>query len=426
VPGELDVRKTVFSLPSGRAVRIAGQAGVLVVLVGGTAAYAANDNTVQLTVDGKTTDVSTFGSTSVEDVLAEADVEVSDRDVVAPSLDTEVGDGSEVVVQYARRLVVTVDGQQKTYWTTALTVDEALRDLDIRADGAWMSSSRSSRLGRSGLDLEMLTPKDVTVVVDGETRAVTSTSRDVTALLDELGVVLDADDTTKVPGTAPLVDDMVVDVDRVSVDRVTKTVSVPPTTTEQRTDDLYKGETKVVDEGAAGTVVETWRVSTIDGVVTGSKKLSSTQTVAPKPKVVAVGTKVKPAPKPKPAPKAPSAPPARSAPAAPTAPAAPAAPPARSARPAPPAPSDPGSPAVPAGSVWDRLAQCESGGNWSINTGNGYYGGLQFNLGTWRAYGGTGYPHENSRETQIAVATRLHAERGFNPWPACSDKLGLR
>ena len=57
--------------------------------------------------------------------------------------------------------------------------------------------------------------------------------------------------------------------------------------------------------------------------------------------------------------------------------------------------------------VWDSLAQCESGGNWAINTGNGYYGGLQFNLGTWRAYGGTGYPHQASRETQIAVATRL-------------------
>jgi hypothetical protein len=81
---------------------------------------------------------------------------------------------------------------------------------------------------------------------------------------------------------------------------------------------------------------------------------------------------------------------------------------------------------VPGGSVWDRLAQCESGGNWSINTGNGYYGGLQFNLQTWQSYGGTGYPHQHSRETQIAVAERLHAARGFQPWPACSRKLGLR
>ncbi len=193
----------MFSLPSGRAARIAGQAAVLSVLVGGTAAYAANDSTVQLTVDGRTTEVSAFGSTSVEEVLAKADVEVGERDLVAPSLDTEVGDGSEVVVQYARKLVVVVDGEEKTYWTTALTVDDALEDLDIRADGAWMSSSRSSRLGRDGLELELFTPKDVTVVVDGETRAVTSTARDVTALLDELGVVLDADDTIKIPGIGP-------------------------------------------------------------------------------------------------------------------------------------------------------------------------------------------------------------------------------
>ena len=54
--------------------------------------------------------------------------------------------------------------------------------------------------------------------------------------------------------------------------------------------------------------------------------------------------------------------------------------------------------------VWDQLAQCESGGNWAINTGNGYYGGLQFTLGTWQAYGGTGLPSQDSRETQIAIA----------------------
>ncbi len=78
------------------------------------------------------------------------------------------------------------------------------------------------------------------------------------------------------------------------------------------------------------------------------------------------------------------------------------------------------------GSVWDQLAQCESGGNWAINTGNGYYGGLQFNLGTWRANGGSGYPHEASREEQIRVAENLRAARGFAPWPACSARLGLR
>ncbi|MGI8657313.1 MAG: transglycosylase family protein [Candidatus Limnocylindria bacterium] len=78
--------------------------------------------------------------------------------------------------------------------------------------------------------------------------------------------------------------------------------------------------------------------------------------------------------------------------------------------------------------VWDDLAKCESGGNWAINTGNGYYGGLQFNLGTWQDYGGAAYaayPHEATRDEQIAVAERLHAARGFAPWPACRVKLGL-
>ncbi|KQS06091.1 transglycosylase [Curtobacterium sp. Leaf183] len=77
------------------------------------------------------------------------------------------------------------------------------------------------------------------------------------------------------------------------------------------------------------------------------------------------------------------------------------------------------------GSTWDALAQCESGGNWAINTGNGYYGGLQFTQGTWAANGGTGSPANASRETQIAVAEHVLASQGWGAWPACSAKLGL-
>lgn len=76
--------------------------------------------------------------------------------------------------------------------------------------------------------------------------------------------------------------------------------------------------------------------------------------------------------------------------------------------------------------VWDRLAQCESGGNWSINTGNGYYGGLQFSAATWRSVGGTGLPHQHSRETQIHFGKILQQRSGWGQWPACSRKLGLR
>ncbi len=81
--------------------------------------------------------------------------------------------------------------------------------------------------------------------------------------------------------------------------------------------------------------------------------------------------------------------------------------------------------AAPA-SAWAKLAQCARGGNWKINTGNGYYGGIQFNASTWRAYGGSGLPHQASRSQQIAVAERTLAAQGWNAWPSCSRKMGLR
>ena len=77
-------------------------------------------------------------------------------------------------------------------------------------------------------------------------------------------------------------------------------------------------------------------------------------------------------------------------------------------------------------SAWDKLAQCESGGNWGTNTGNGYYGGIQFDASTWHAHGGSGMPHQASKAEQIAVAERTLAAQGWNAWPACSRKMGLR
>lgn len=73
---------------------------------------------------------------------------------------------------------------------------------------------------------------------------------------------------------------------------------------------------------------------------------------------------------------------------------------------------------------WDAIAQCESGGNWSIATGNGYYGGLQFNLGTWRSNGGTGMPNQASRAEQIRVANNVLRTQGIGAWPVCGRKAG--
>lgn len=85
-------------------------------------------------------------------------------------------------------------------------------------------------------------------------------------------------------------------------------------------------------------------------------------------------------------------------------------------------------PTPPATGVWARLASCESTGRWHVNTGNGYYGGLQFDMQTWRAYGGTAYASRADLATpaqQVAVAERLRAARGFQPWPACRRILRL-
>ncbi|MGW5073229.1 transglycosylase family protein [Rhodococcus sp. NPDC004095] len=88
--------------------------------------------------------------------------------------------------------------------------------------------------------------------------------------------------------------------------------------------------------------------------------------------------------------------------------------------------------AAPAGAApdsdWDRLAQCEAGGNWSINTGNGYQGGLQFSPSTWTAHGGGQYAataNQATREQQIAVAEKVLASQGWGAWPSCSSSLGL-
>ena len=85
-------------------------------------------------------------------------------------------------------------------------------------------------------------------------------------------------------------------------------------------------------------------------------------------------------------------------------------------------------PAAHSDATWDKLAKCESTGNWAANTGNPFKGGLQFTDSTWKAYGGKQYaPSANkaTREEQIAVAKKVQADQGWNAWPTCSKKMGI-
>jgi len=371
---------------------------VLTGLIAGSVAWASFSKTVTLTVDGTATTVSTRAG-SVGDVLADAAVSVGSHDTLAPSADSAIGDGGEIVLNRGRLLTLTVDGAEREIWVTARSVDEALDQLGYRQDDIYVSASRSQRVPLDGLALELRMPKQVDIFVDGQALSVLTTAPDVAALLDEENITLAATDTTSMYGDQPLLSGMNLTITRIRFQDVQETRPVPRAVVERADDSLFEGESEVVQEGADGAEVLTIRITRTNGVETARATLSTKLTRAPVDKIIAVGTKNRPAPPPPP----PPPPPASGG-------------------------GGGGSPPPPSSSGlnWDALAQCESGGNWSINTGNGYYGGLQFDKGTWDAYGGqqyAAYPHQASREQQIAVAERLYADRGDSPWPTCGYHL---
>nr|WP_179617329.1 resuscitation-promoting factor [Nocardioides marinisabuli] len=357
---------------------------VVLAVAGTTFGYTAMADTVTLTVDGEEREISARAAT-VGDVLADEGIELGEHDQVAPALTDPISEGSEISVRYGRPLELTVDGETETHWVTATDVDSALEQIGRGFDGAELSLSRGGDLDRSGASLEVVTAKKLTLVIAGKKPVKrTLAAATVEDALDELGVEVDKLDEAK-PGFGKRVEDG----DKIvftNVEKATRKVteSIAFGTVERTDSSMFEDEEDVVREGRAGARNATYKVTLRNGEVVGRKLLKATVTREAVDRILAIGTKERPS------------------------------------TPAPAANFASGS------SVWDSLAQCESGGNWAINTGNGYYGGLQFNLQTWRAYGGAGYPHTSSRETQIAVATRLRDARGgYGAWPSCSAKLGL-
>jgi uncharacterized protein YabE (DUF348 family) len=360
-----------------RPLRSAAQGVAALVVAAGSVGVAFYDKAVEVSVDGRASSVHVFGST-VADVLEKQDIELGEHDVVVPSLASEIGDGDRISV---RQLTVNVDGTTREYWTTALTVDEALTELGIRAEGAVLSASRSQPLGRQGLAVSLTTPKKLTVVADGKTRTVTSINPKVSGVLAELDISRSARDMVTPSLDAAPTPGMKIVVKRVVVKKETATESVPYKTTKQKDSSLYEGQTKVVTPGKAGKRTVVREVTYVDGEKSKATVLSSTTLAEPTTAVVKVGTKERPA-----------------ASAGNT--------------------SGAGINLANA-AMWDRIAECESGGNWSINTGNGYYGGLQFATASWLANGGDDFaPRADlaSRAEQITVANRYYAKAGLSPW----------
>lgn len=399
---------------SSPAIRRITQAGVVGALALGVSGVVVMDKSVALSVDGETSTVHSFGGT-VADVLDKQGIELGAHDVVTPSAETPVDDGQTIVVRYGRKLTLTVDGKEREYWTTATNVGDALKELGIRNSGdAVLSASRSKAIGRDGLDLEMSTPKDIKLVVGGKRTTATVTARTVQEALREAEVRFDSDDRIK-PGAKTVVKDgMTIRVDEMDARSTQRTEAVPFRTIVKKDASLTVGTTKVEREGVAGERRSTYRDTVKNGKVVSSERTSSKITKQPVHKVVVEGTKAKPAPKPAPTSTPKSSTPKSSSSSSSSTPKSTSTP-----------TSEPTKSSSSSGldtsraAMWDRIAQCESTGNWSINTGNGYYGGLQFDSRTWLGSGGGDFaPRADlaTREEQITVANRVYAQRGLQPW----------
>ena len=361
-------------VPVKRATVLTSSAVALLLMAGGATTATALHKDVTVTVDGQASRVGAFGFT-VADVLSAQGITLGERDLVYPSLSDSVADGQTITVEYSRPVSLTVDGSPVTFHTTATSLAAALEEINqpgLRS--ARLSAARSAALPREGLSIEATTAKDVTLIVAGKKKNLSTTAATVEDLLTEQGITRDSDDRVKPELDAGVTDGLRIVVDRVEVSTLTKKESVPHAVVVRKDASAWKGESSVLTRGKDGTAQRSYLVTTVNGKVESTRKTSEKLLTKPVAEVRTVGTKA--------------------------------------------SASGIGLNLARA-AMWDKIARCESGNNWSINTGNGYYGGLQFNLASWRSNGGrdfAAYPHQASRAEQITVANRYYAKAGTSPW----------
>ncbi len=339
---------------------------VLLVIAAGTAAYGALSKTITLNLDGRSDTVRTF-SDSVAGVLASQDVALRQDDKLNVPADAPIADGDTIDVDFAKPVTVAVDGKARKATVHDATVGAVLDRFRVEPESdAYVSAQRSAPISRSGMRLVVSNPKSITIKADGETTKITSAAPTVDEALKDADVRLDRDDEVNMARKALLREGDRISVTRIEMIDKTETVDVDPPVEYKKDADMEKGTTKVLDPGKPGKARENVLITKADGKQRHRLVLTSEELKKAEKRVVARGTAE--------------------------------------------------APSVASGSVWDKIAQCESGGRWHINTGNGYYGGLQFSAATWRSVGGPGLPHQHSRETQIKYAKILQARSGWGQW----------
>jgi uncharacterized protein YabE (DUF348 family) len=366
---------------------------VIAGVLGGTAAWAASpaEKSIALKIDGQSQQVHTTAS-NVSGALKAAGIQVGSHDIVAPDPHSKIGDGATIVVRRGHLLHLTVDGAARDVWVNADSVSEALGQLGYGSNSL-VSVSRSKRLDSGPTSLTIASPKRLTFLVDHKRMLVQSAGPTVQDALKASMIFLGPHDRISAKASSKVHDNQVIRIARVKYGTASETVAVPFSTVTQADPNAFVGTNTLVSAGQAGAKQINYQLVYVDGKLTGRIATSSAMLRQPVPAVQKSGSKQQPA-----------------------APAQPAAPTNTGATP----------PASTGGLNWDAVAQCESGGNWAINTGNGFYGGLQFDAGTWTSNGGGAYaPRADlaTREQQIAIANKLYAARGASPWPVCGQRL---
>ncbi|WP_030788799.1 resuscitation-promoting factor [Streptomyces sp. NRRL S-920] len=356
--------------------RLVPQALVVAFLAGGTSAFVADDKAVRLSVDGKPRTLHTFAD-DVGELLADEGVAVGAHDIVAPATGTALASGDEIAVRYGRPVRLTLDGERRKVWTTARTVDGALRQLGVRAEGAHLSASRSRRIGRDGLDLAVRTERTVTIMADGRERTIRTNAATVGEAVAEAGVTLRGQDTTSVdPDSFPR-DGMTVTVMRITGSREVREEAIPFAVKRVQDPTLFRGTEVVVQAGRQGARRVTYALRTVNGVKQKPRMIGSEVVREPQNRIVKVGTRQMPS-----------------------------------------------SVAGADGLDWSSLARCESGGRPRAVDASGTYGGLyQFDTRTWQGLGGSGRPQDASPSEQTFRAKKLYVQRGASPWPHCGRRL---
>lgn len=372
---------------SSRAVpmRIVAGGVIASLAVGGvTAQQLKKDITVDL--NGEHISLATF-SRDVDGVLRQAGVNVGEKDLVYPAPSETVADNDTVTVRTSKQVSVVIDGVKKDVTTNAITVEELfsqLNDVPAALSSASLNVEKGARIPAEGMALDVVTPKIISLTTGDKTVFTQIAAATVADVLKERGIDVDADDVVMPALDTAVSKDMNIKVDKVDSreEKITEKFDEPATYIEDA--EQLEGEETLVTPGTQGERTVTRKIVTVNGVEMANEVVNE-EIITP-----GVAATIK-----------------------------------RGAK----KPTTASAAAVASGSVWDQLAQCESGGNWSINTGNGFTGGLQFVDSTWLGLGGGVYAPQAylaTREQQIAIAEKVLAAQGWGAWPACTAKLGLR